>query len=208
MKKMSYIFITIGILTMLYPFFNNLYQSYWQQNLLNQVDIAESLIEDYQLLNEFFYEELDFFEEQEVEAIESTEEVVNNSSNLLGTIEIAKINLKLPILLGTSSSNLRKAAGHLSGTNFPGEVGNSVIAAHRGRKYGVLFNRLDELEAGDKIVITSKGEKHEYTVYLKKLVEPTDLSVLNRNSKDKVLTLITCDPIQNPTHRIIIHAKM
>ncbi|QUH25707.1 sortase [Serpentinicella alkaliphila] len=71
-----------------------------------------------------------------------------------------------------------------------------------------MFNRLEELEAGDKIVITTKGEKHEYTIYLKKFVEPTDLSVLNRNSKDRILSLITCDPINNPTHRIIIHAKM
>ncbi|MGM0882619.1 MAG: sortase [Bacillota bacterium] len=45
-------------------------------------------------------------------------------------------------------------------------------------------------------------------MYKVSIVEPTDVSVLNYNNKDKLLTLITCDPIINPAHRLIIHAKM
>ncbi|MDU7477902.1 MAG: sortase, partial [Paenibacillus macerans] len=32
--------------------------------------------------------------------------------------------------------------------------------------------------------------------------------VLKPNGKDKILTLITCDPLKNPTHRLIVQAKM
>lgn len=126
----------------------------------------------------------------------------------LGRITIPSIAVKMPIVAGTGVEELRRSAGHLTGTDLPGEVGNSVLAGHRGYSSGRLFNRLDELKIGDKIIVkTSKGE-FEYEVYENKIVKPTDLSVLNRNNRDKVLTLITCTPMFKSTHRIIIHAVM
>lgn len=124
----------------------------------------------------------------------------------LGKIEIPSVKIKMPIVEGTGVEALRRSAGHLTGTDMPGEIGNSVIAGHRGYSEGRLFNRLDELKVGDKIIVTTKKGKFTYEVYETKIVVPTDLSVLNRNSRDKVLTLITCTPMFKSTHRIIIHA--
>lgn len=126
----------------------------------------------------------------------------------LGKIEIPSIDVKMPVVEGTGTEELRRSAGHLTGTDMPGEIGNSVLAGHRGYSYGRLFNRLDELVKGDKIIVTTKAGTFTYEVYETKIVEPTDLSVLNRNSKDRVLTLITCTPMFKSTHRIIIHAVM
>lgn len=126
----------------------------------------------------------------------------------LGRIEIPVVKIKMPIVEGTGVEALRRSAGHLTGTDMPGEIGNSVIAGHRGYSEGRLFNRLDELKVGDKIIVTTKKGKFTYEVYETKIVKPTDLSVLNRNSRDKVLTLITCTPMFKSTHRIIIHAVM
>jgi len=103
-------------------------------------------------------------------------------------------------------SKTRVGAGQVSGTTKLGDIGNAALAAHRSHTYGRMFNRLDELEIGDKIIVETKDGTFEYTVYKKHVVEPTDLSVLNKNNKDRVLTLITCTPIYTATHRLIIHA--
>jgi sortase A len=55
--------------------------------------------------------------------------------------------------------------------------------------------------------VDQKGERTVYTVYKTFLVEPTDVSVLRGNKTDKMLTLITCDPVVNATHRLIVQAK-
>jgi len=126
----------------------------------------------------------------------------------IATLIIDKINLKLPVLEGATEKNMKYAAAHMKETTPLGEIGNAAIAAHRVRTKGRLFNRLDELEVGDEIIVQQKGVQYSYTVFKTSIVEPTDVSVLNRNDKDKILTLITCDPIVNATHRLIVHAKM
>lgn len=151
--------------------------------------------------------------------LESTEEIIeettastttnNNvaaSKDVIGKIKISKIDLVMPVLVGATEKNLNRGAATISGTSDFGEIGNVGIAAHRGRSYGIFFNRLDEIEPGDVIEVTANNKVYKYTVYKTHIVEPTDVSVLYRNDKDKVLTLVTCDPVKNPTHRLIVHA--
>ncbi|HHY81744.1 MAG TPA: class D sortase [Clostridiales bacterium] len=134
----------------------------------------------------------------------------NKSSKLkaIGKLEIPKIKLSIPILEGASKTNLKVGAGHITGTSEIGSIGNAAVAAHRSHKYGRMFNRLDELEIGDKIKVTTKDGTFEYTVYKKHVVEPDDTSVLNRSKEDRVLTLITCTPLYTATHRLVVHAVM
>ncbi|MNJ78497.1 Sortase family protein [compost metagenome] len=54
----------------------------------------------------------------------------------------------------------------------------------------------------------NEKEKYKYKVYNIIIVEPTDLSVLDKNDEDAIITLITCDPMINPTHRLIVQAKL
>ncbi|MFC4302713.1 class D sortase [Cohnella boryungensis] len=132
------------------------------------------------------------------------EETVDEGA--IAIIQIDKIDLKLPVLEGATMQNMKVGAGHLKETAAIGEVGNSAIAAHRARTTGRLFNRLNEMEIGDRIDIRLKDGKAAYTVTEIKVVEPTDLSVLESDGKDAMLTLITCEPLVNPTHRLIVHA--
>jgi len=208
LRKLSYLFIVLGILLGSFPVMKNLYSYYWQEKLLSEIEVIEIQEDDieynYSLLNNILDEKRDVSTEETEDIIEDTK-IMNQ---VIGRIEIPKIKLSLPILEGTSSSNLNKGTGHLTGTNLPGEVGNVVIAAHRGYSYGKLFNRLEELDIGDDIIINYSNKNYQYKVYKTMVVEPADISVLNQNSKDKVLTLITCTPLGEPTHRFIVHAVM
>lgn len=133
---------------------------------------------------------------------------VSQKNGVLGVIEINKINLRLPILYGASKSNLDLASGLLKGTSLPGAPGNSAIAAHRSRSYGSMFNRLDEIGAGDVVTVRDKKGTYQYKVYETLVVEPQDVSVLNSSRDEKTLTLITCTPIDTATHRLIVKAEM
>lgn len=126
----------------------------------------------------------------------------------IATIEIPAIDLKLPVLEGATKANMKHAAAHMTETAPLGETGNAAIAAHRARTKGRLFNRLNEVKTGDQVVIAAETGRFVYEVYDISVVEPTDVSVLEPKGDDRILTLITCDPLKNPTHRLILHAKL
>jgi len=126
----------------------------------------------------------------------------------IATIEIASIGVKLPVLAGATEANMAHAAAHMTETTQIGQAGNAAIAAHRARTKGRLFNRLDEVAEGDEIVIRQAGQQYVYTVFRHVIVEPSDVSVLNKNGDDKMITLITCDPVDTGTHRLIVQARM
>jgi sortase A len=124
----------------------------------------------------------------------------------IGVIRIESIDLKLPIVEGISAQDLKVAPGHIPGTALPGQIGNAVIAGHRSYSYGRMFNRLEQLEKEDTITIDMGGQSYAYVIYDKKMVDPTDISVLNHNNKDQIVTLITCD--EQGKQRLILHAKL
>lgn len=219
-KKLSYTLIIVGILILLYPKANDWYDNRQQDKLMEQWEEA-SYDEIPQQQAQQQYEQLtDLFNEESAATEQPTSTPTAAPASIpavpkitpIATIKIDKIKLKLPVVEGATQKNLKSAAAHLKETTALGQVGNAAIAGHRMRSKGRLFNRLGEVEVGDKIVVETKGQtkdqSYTYKVYKISIVKPTDVSVLNYNKKDKLLTLITCDPIVNPTHRLIIHAKM
>lgn len=137
-----------------------------------------------------------------------SEKVAYSAGQIIGVIRIPAIDLEYSIYEGISNKLLNQGIGHIPYTDGLGQYGNTGLAGHRAHRYGALFNRLDELEMDDVVVIIAGDQVYEYIVYEKLIVEPSEVSVLNRNSDFRVLTLVTCDPMINPTHRLIIHAYL
>ncbi|MEW9702733.1 class D sortase [Paenibacillus sp. SI8] len=221
MKRLSYVLFFVGLILLLFPLARESYDDWQQEQLLKQ---ALPLVQDtraveddnsLKIANEQLTQLLNPAAEiQEQESVPQAtaptpEEPASEQQKVaIAIIKIDKINVKLPVLEGATEQNMRFAATHMKETTPIGEIGNAAIAAHRARTTGRLFNRLDELEIGDQITISVKGIEKNYTVYKKVIVDPSDISVLNGNDKDSVLTLITCDPIVNATHRLIVQAKL
>ncbi len=217
MRKFSYLIILAGILIMLYPKANEWYNDWQQQKLLEEAEQAYSEItpspspqsdlhKQYAEVTQLLAEESS--EGELAKATEAPAPEIKLGGKITGIIQIGKINLKLPVLEGATKANMKHAAAHMKETAAIGQVGNAAIAAHRSRTAGRLFNRLNEVEVGDTISVQTKEQDYQYVVYDISIVEPTDVSVLNGHNDDKILTLITCDPLVNPTHRLIIHAKL
>jgi len=141
---------------------------------------------------------------------------VNNSSakspsqdinGAIGLMLIPKINLKVAIGEGVDMETLKYAVGHFPNTAKPGEKGNFCVAGHRSYTYNEYFNRLGEIKIGDEVIIRTIKEEYKYKVYEIKVVEPSEVSVLD-STKDATLTLVTCTPIRIATHRLIIKGKL
>lgn len=124
----------------------------------------------------------------------------------LTRVSIPKIDLDVIVVEGTNHRALRVGPGHLKSTPAPGEVGNSVISAHR----DTFFRHIYELAKGDEIQVRRGGRTYTFQVIGKKIVEPNDISVL-KNTADARLTLITCYPtyyIGPAPQRLIVFSKL
>lgn len=106
------------------------------------------------------------------------------------------------------------AVGWHKTTALLGQAGNTVMAGHHNVN-GEVFRDLVNVEVGDKVIVSSGGKTLEYVVDLKTIVKEKGESaeVRRRNaqwiapSEDERLTLVTCWPYTNNTHRVIVVAK-
>jgi LPXTG-site transpeptidase (sortase) family protein len=124
----------------------------------------------------------------------------------LTEISIPRIKLEDVVLEGVSDHSLLLGPAHLSQTAELGAIGNAAIAGHR----DTFFRHVHSLRYGDDIYIVRGGKQFHYVVRTKRVVEPTNMSVLNP-TKDSELTLITCWPthaIGPAPQRLIVVAKL
>jgi LPXTG-site transpeptidase (sortase) family protein len=117
---------------------------------------------------------------------------------------IPRLSLDEIVLEGVDDYSLNGGPGHLPGSAFPGEGGNSIISAHRDRH----FARLGEINVGDTVV-TESGAQTEQWVVVSKRVVAADAPALFR-TRDATLTLTTCWPIRylgTAPQRLLVTAK-
>lgn len=124
----------------------------------------------------------------------------------IGQLEIPKIGINVILVEGTGEESLTKGPGHLEETALPGMGSNFAIAGDR-VLYGAPFLNLDELAVGDEIIVTMPYGTFEYEVVSSIITEPENTSVLKPQGYDSV-TLITCDPPWNTSHRLVVSGKL
>jgi sortase A len=130
---------------------------------------------------------------------------VSAMGGLVGRMEIPRLGVSVAIAEGTGEAILRRAAGHIEGTKFPGRPGNVGIAGHR----DTLFFPLRNIREDDVIVLTTLQGEYRYHVVSTKIVDPTDVAVLKSDGRE-ILTLVTCHPfyfIGPAPNRFIVRAE-
>lgn len=125
--------------------------------------------------------------------------------SVIGTIQIPRTNVKIPIVDKVTPSSITASAAMLYGTGL-NEIGNTVIVAHNYRN-GTFFSNNKKLANGDKIYITdSKGNKIEYEIYNTYITSDTDFEYATRNTNGKrEISLSTCTT--DASKRLVIWAK-
>ena len=124
----------------------------------------------------------------------------------MGTVEIPKININLPIYHYTTEEVLEKGAGHLAGSSLPigGESSHSVLSAHRGLPSAKLFTDLDRVDIGDNFYLHVLEETLAYQVDQILVVEPDHTEDLSIVEGEDYCTLLTCTPYAVNSHRLLV----
>lgn len=221
-KLISLLAIIIGCLFLLYPLF-----SQWQVN-----QTQDKVKEEWRMLNLVYAEnykyannkendtlskagqvdskhkqenKLKIEEQDREESIQSLRQDIERHQ-VLGQLSIPRIELDVMVVPGVEESDIKHAVGWMTSTGFPGEEGNVVLAGHRSHTYGKFFHRLGEMEIGDQISLDTHFGHFTYQIVEIKVVEPTDLSVLEQTDRS-LLTLITCEPLYSNDYRLIVIAE-
>jgi sortase A len=171
---------------------------YWLHQLI--VGYNEQLYESGQknFTDPFSYSQVDFSLRQ-----------FGFEEEMIGYLEIPRINISLPIFLGANNENMRRGAAHLTQTSLPvgGINTNSVIAAHRGMSIAEMFRNIEEIQVGDEIIITNFYQTLIYRVVETRIILSTQAdAVLIQKDRDLV-TLITCHPYRRNYQRYLVFAE-
>ncbi len=126
----------------------------------------------------------------------------------LGSIKLPKISVSENVVEG-SENELFYGVGHVGGTALPGQQGNCVLAGHRNYVIMHPFRYLNKLENGDKVIVEDDQNIYTYECYNIFEVTPEAVWVTEpQEGENSILTLITCTPVLNPTHRLIAWCRL
>ena len=106
------------------------------------------------------------------------------------------------------------AAGWHKNSTLPGREGNIVFSGHHNIK-GEVFRYIVDLEIGDSLTLYMGEQMFNYVIEDKFIVkdkgEPEEVRIANARwigpFEDERVTMVTCWPYNNNTHRVIVIAK-
>ena len=218
----SIIVFAIGFLICLYPLGASLWESHIQKDTISTYtedvdrinsETLKSEIKKAEVYNSTLFQTMgasigDY--DSEILSDESYESLLNlSNTGIMGTIQIPKIDINLPIYHGTDDQVLSNGIGHVQSSSLPigGNNTRTLLTGHRGLPNSKLFTRLDELEKGDLFFIQICGETLAYEVYSIEVIEPDEVGRLDPVNDEDIATLITCTPYGINTQRLIVNGK-
>ena len=136
---------------------------------------------------------------QDTENIKDTEFMELWETNVIGTLEIPSINLKLSVAEGIENDVISKYVGHFPSTALIN--GNVGLAGHNTQEF---FANLKKLKKGDEIIYNFLLGSKTYVIDTIAEIQEDDWSYLE-DTEDNKITLITCIKNQ-PTKRLCIQA--
>lgn len=195
LSGLSLMLAVVGVGMLAYPFATNVWQGRIQDRLEGELDSDETRAA---------YEARTIAE-----------------GHALTRLVIPKIGIDVVVVEGTSPSALRAGAGHYPATPLPGEIGNVAIAGHR-TTYGRPFHSLDNLAAGDDIILHTPIGEHTYKVVdplpgarrvgpepqAGFVVRPSDWTPIANTPDAFTLTLTTCHPKGSASQRLVVRAVL
>ena len=125
----------------------------------------------------------------------------------LGRLEMPAIGQRSIVLQGTGQAELRKGPGHYTPTSLPGQRGTVGIAGHR-TTWEQPFRRINELQAGDRLVMAMAYGRFTYSVEKTRIVKPSEVSVLAAVGGRERLVLTACHPLYSAAQRIVVFARL
>lgn len=206
----------IGFLICLYPIVSSFIGGHYQRSAIatykdsiNKIEssaLTEDLVKAEEYNNTLYNYNNILGNKANLSILQEYKNILNIGDGIMGSIEIPKISVNLPIYHGTSEEVLTQGAGHVEGSSLPigGTNTRSLLSAHTGLPTSKLFTSLDELVVGDLFFIRIQNETLAYKVRDIKIIDPEDIESLKIEDGKDLVSLITCTPYGLNTHRLIV----
>lgn len=130
------------------------------------------------------------------------------------TISIPSIDIK-DAIVSTTDINLAQHMVNFTGTAVPPQNGNAVVFGHSTlpqlydpKNYKTVLANAYKIKVGDEIFVSFDKISYKYKVTSILVVEPTDTSALEQDTRDSFLTLITCTPPGTVWKRLVIKSVL
>lgn len=132
-----------------------------------------------------------------------------NGDGVMGSIDIPRVDIYLPIYHTTDAEVLAKGAGHLKNSSLPvgGTGTHAIISGHTALPSAELFNNLSDVEKGDVFYIHVLNETLAYEVDQIKVVLPDNIEDLLIDRNEDYVTLVTCTPYGINSHRLLVRGR-
>lgn len=144
---------------------------------------------------------------EEIKESENDEKTITKYKgyDIVGIIEIPKINIEYPIINQTSDETMALSITKFWGNNV-NDIGNFTMAGHNYFD-GTMFSNTNKLNIEDTIKMTDlDGKTIEYKVFDKYIIDPNDVRcVQSVKENTREITLITC--INGRNNRLVVKAR-
>lgn len=132
-----------------------------------------------------------------------------SGTGIMGSLEIPKINVSLPIYHGTSESVLMVGVGHLEGSSLPvgGKDTHCVLTGHTGMPSAELLTNLNQMKEGDEFYLYVLNRTLTYEVDQITVVLPTEVDALASEPGEDYCTIVTCTPYGINSHRLLVRGR-
>ncbi|PHE64316.1 hypothetical protein COF68_05595 [Bacillus toyonensis] len=114
-----------------------------------------------------------------------------DKSQIIGLVYVPSVNVKLPVLYGTTNETMMLGAGTLKPSMKMGE-GNYVLGSHSMKNKELLFTPTKDMKEGDLIYLTDKEFVYTYKTTSTGVVKPEETYVMDDSNNIKEVTLISC----------------
>jgi sortase A len=137
--------------------------------------------------------------------VKSLSHAIVKDKNIIGLLEIPKLEKEIPVIEGTLPEQLAKGVGHYKTTSLPGGHDQIVLSGHR----DTVFQHFGDLEKGDTVTLKLQNGSFTYVIDHMKIVNAEDRTIIHPTKPKEELVLTTCYPfhfVGNAPKRYIIYA--
>lgn len=133
---------------------------------------------------------------------------------LFYTLSIPKVGIS-QATVNMGGEDLKKSLIAWPNSVKPGQPGNVIIFGHSAlpsfynpRSYTSIFTHIYDLNYGEKVYIDYDGIRYTYEIESKKVIAPTDLSILEQRYDAPRIVMITCLPPGTLLLRGVVTARL
>jgi len=197
-RIISSILLIVGLLLILSPFIQDQIVIYLTNQYMGTIPVEE-FEQNLEIETEF---DFSIIEPIDINAIL---EAWNEDLPVVGEIMIPTVDIHLPIIRGVTNASISVGAATMKPDQVKGE-GNYPLISHRMNNPDLLFTPLERLELGEKVYLRDTNQIYIYQVTEMKIIEPSQIEVLDDQEGQQLITLITCT--EDGSQRLMVRGEL